>query len=585
MGRKIFISTLGTNNYSKLSYYTKEYTSDPVRFIQVAELNRLKVKDNWAKNDKVIVLLTDEARKKNWFDDGQVDRDTKKIIKQEGLESQIRALDLPCKEKGISIKDGNTTEEIWDIFSTVYKLLEEGDELYFDITHGFRYLPMLILVLGNYSRFLKKTSIKSITYGNFEARLEGKGPIVDLLPFISLQEWTSASATFLETGHVGELTRLSDEEIIPLFKDKGTDKKSIGSQRIFANKIDNIVDRLIACRGIETTKGSDIELMNKHYELIKDPVLEPMGPIFDKLHESMSGFTNESSENNFVAAEWCFNRKLYQQSYTFLEEGITTLFCMRNSLNWETTFDRSVVLGAAHGYTGLNKIGGYFERDQDKYLEKELNSKSNKTKKKRTQEEKDLSVCRNSINVQLCMLDKIFRSSYNLIESIKQIRNDYNHAGFRGKECLNISTIHDRIKFEENIKSVKDIPCSIGNDKTETYFVNFSNHQISDWSKDQLAAAEEYGSIIDMPFPNINSEGESDYIDNLVKSYQEIFKIIERRANIVVHIMGEQTFSYRTIVELKSRGIKCLASTTKRITSEDSGIKTSVFGFKNYREY
>lgn len=578
MARKIFISTLGTNNYSKLSYYTNDFKSEPVRFIQIAELNRLKVKDTWTNEDKVIVLLTDEARKRNWLDDGQVDRDTKEIIKQKGLESQIKSLGLPCELEDVSIKDGNTTEEIWDIFSTVYEKLEEGDELYFDITHGFRYLPMLILVLGNYSRFLKDTRIKSITYGNFEARSKDEGPIVDLLPFVSLQEWTSASASFLQTGHVEELTRLSEEEIKPLFKDKKTNKKSIESQRIFANKIGNIVERLIACRGIEITKGSDIELMNKHYDLIKNPVLEPMGPIFSKLHESMSGFTINTAKNNFVAAEWCFNRKLYQQSYTFLEEGITTLFCMRNSLDWKITFDRSVILGAAHGYTCPTRGEKLFKRDYHKYLKQDNNS--NRSKK-----EIDLSVCKNSINVQLCILDEVFKNSYDLIESIKSVRNDYNHAGFRGKYCLNIFRIHDKEKFDENIKVVQDIPCYIEKNNLETYFVNFSNHPISEWSEKQLEMAKEYGSIIDMPFPNIDSDGKSDDIDDLVKLYQEIFKTIERRANIVVHIMGEQTFSFRTIVELKSRGVKCLASTTERVSEEEDGIKTSVFEFKNYREY
>ena len=38
--------------------------------------------------------------------------------------------------------------------------MQDGDELYFDLTHGFRYLPMLVMVLINYSKFLKYAAEK-----------------------------------------------------------------------------------------------------------------------------------------------------------------------------------------------------------------------------------------------------------------------------------------------------------------------------------------------------------------------------------------------------------------------------------------
>jgi len=63
------------------------------------------------------------------------------------------------------IPDGKDTDEIWEIFDIIYNALEEDDNIYIDITHSFRYLPMLLLVLLNYAKYLKNIKIKQITYG------------------------------------------------------------------------------------------------------------------------------------------------------------------------------------------------------------------------------------------------------------------------------------------------------------------------------------------------------------------------------------------------------------------------------------
>ncbi len=41
---------------------------------------------------------------------------------------------------------------------------------------------------------------------------------------------------------------------------------------------------------------------------------------------------------------------------------------------------------------------------------------------------------------------------------------------------------------------------------TDPVFVNFSNHPSSRWSKEQMAAAEKYGRVIDEPFPAVPAD-------------------------------------------------------------------------------
>jgi CRISPR-associated DxTHG motif protein len=162
MARKVFISVLGTGYYEACKYIKGSFCSTETRFIQQATLEYLKVSNNWTtKNndgevvDRVIILLTDGARKTNWSQTKRTNKITGEEEDYLGLEQVLQNMNLPCPVETLSIPDGKSEDEMWTIFNTVYNALKPNDELYFDLTHSFRYLPMLVLVLGNYAKFLK----------------------------------------------------------------------------------------------------------------------------------------------------------------------------------------------------------------------------------------------------------------------------------------------------------------------------------------------------------------------------------------------------------------------------------------------
>ena len=111
--------------------------------------------------------------------------------------------------------------------------------------------------------------------------------------------------------------------------------------------------------------------------------------------------------------------------------------------------------------------------------------------------------------------------------------------------------------------------------------LNLSNHPSSSWSESQLAAAG--GKVEDLAFPQVNPDGDEAYIEQLANEYYN--KIIEMQGITAVHIMGEMTFCYKLITKLKAHNIRCLASTTKRETVEENGVKISKFNFVRFREY
>lgn len=118
--------------------------------------------------------------------------------------------------------------------------------------------------------------------------------------------------------------------------------------------------------------------------------------------------------------------------------------------------------------------------------------------------------------------------------------------------------------------------------------LNLSNHPSGQWSEAQLQKAiEQFGQVVDMPFPVINPEGDEMYIKDLAHTYlQRILAMCERYPDITVHIMGELNFCFALVELLKKSGIACVASTTTRkVIIANNSKKVSEFEFVRFRYY
>lgn len=115
-------------------------------------------------------------------------------------------------------------------------------------------------------------------------------------------------------------------------------------------------------------------------------------------------------------------------------------------------------------------------------------------------------------------------------------------------------------------------------------FINLTNHPSEGWSEEQLAAAHQFGEIVDIHFPNIEPSFTSSVVNSLADTTVDSITALGK--DITVHIMGEMTFTYAVVSRLKALGITCLASTTERNTIiAPDGKKISEFKFVQFREY
>ena len=118
-------------------------------------------------------------------------------------------------------------------------------------------------------------------------------------------------------------------------------------------------------------------------------------------------------------------------------------------------------------------------------------------------------------------------------------------------------------------------------------FINISNHPTSTWSAKQIESAKALGEeVIDIPFPNVAPSATKEEVSNLAKvvCIEVCDQYVPKDTTIMVQ--GEMTLVYALVNVLISKGYRCVASTTERVSYVDeNGNKVSKFEFNQFREY
>jgi CRISPR-associated Csx2 family protein len=356
MARK-FMSFLGTNNYLPCTYCQNGNETDDVRFVQEALIRMHCLA--WAPEDQIVVFITSEAAQKNWEDNGHTGEQCS------GLHSRLIALNLSCEIRPVSIPNGRSEEELWDIFTNVCNELADNDTVILDITHALRSLPMLAMVILQYIRVLRKVHLLGIFYGAFEvlgsigevrkmAVSERRAPIFDLTSFAQLADWSIAVDRFLAAGDAGMIHELVKFQTVPYIKAGLNDTRH--DQAIAVKQFSECL--LIFTKVMSTCRGRLISkcVMNLNKALDncrQDALIPPLVPLLEKIRERIEGFSGTNEIRDGIrAAHWCQEHNLIQQAYTILHETAVSFFLYKtesgqtsnHSLNKE---NREMVTGAA----------------------------------------------------------------------------------------------------------------------------------------------------------------------------------------------------------------------------------------------
>ncbi|MBQ6400582.1 MAG: CRISPR-associated protein [Clostridia bacterium] len=117
--------------------------------------------------------------------------------------------------------------------------------------------------------------------------------------------------------------------------------------------------------------------------------------------------------------------------------------------------------------------------------------------------------------------------------------------------------------------------------------INCSNHPSAQWGSAQLAAAEEFGGVVDLPFPQVDPRMGPEELRALTGAYAEKIEAMKPAA---VFAAGEFTFLFMLVDRLLSDGIRVVCGCSRRDAVETrradgSSEKTSVFVFERFRDY
>jgi len=403
---KSFISILGTNDYLECCHsFNGQESSEPVKYVQ-EDLIKFLCKD-FTKQDEIRIFLTNEAKSKNWDDDGH-NFSNEKLNNNIGLRRRLENMNLRCEIKPIEIKDGLSESEIWEIFQSIFDSFKEGEEVIVDITHSFRTLPMLMITLLNFAKQLKKIKVAGIYYAAFESlgaiqqikkipADERIVPILNLTAFSHLQEWTNATYDFINNLNIKSLKKLIKEN-------KNISKKSKTPKDISdaLNELNQKINDILICRG-NAIFEYDFNLLKENILKLKEQNIDskPFKALIDKLHEKIAKFSNTGINNLLYAIELSIEHGYYQQAITMLQETIVTAILINLGYDINERNYRQLVNRAFH--IKKNDI------PQEKW--KDL-----------SKEEKE--VIKKIINCNL------LSKSVNEFDYLTDIRNDINHGGF-----------------------------------------------------------------------------------------------------------------------------------------------------------
>ncbi|NHJ15274.1 MAG: TIGR02221 family CRISPR-associated protein [Candidatus Thorarchaeota archaeon] len=337
---KVLITFLGTTPYFECYYRSDGKTVGSCRFIQEALMEF--VCSSWGPEDRIVLFLTPEAKKKHWVDESRTPQEAKEL-----LEALVRTHGIRLLVR--DIPSGNSVLEMWEIMHTIADSVQMEDEVHVDITHAFRWIPLLAVVVLNYVHKTKEVRISRILYGalhilgshdEVEAMSvqERLVPIFDLTQFVFLMELTNTISAFLDSGSarpLGMTMAEIDSRMALITNEKGCSEglRSFHLELLTLKRYFSQLNHLTV--DIETCRADNIQRFR--YDLGKEPspkepgvvarVIEPLERI---ILESINCFKQDSIENIFGAAKWCVKYNLVQQGYTLLTEGFLSFLIELN---------------------------------------------------------------------------------------------------------------------------------------------------------------------------------------------------------------------------------------------------------------
>ena len=404
------ISFLGLNSYRETNYVHPDGSrSVKTPFFQEALVN-------FYQPDTLYVLLTKSVETKPPRDASETNWNALK----KRLNGKVKL--EPVKD----IPEQNRPEDVWSIFERVNDCLEEGDRVIFDITHSFRSVPIVALIAVSYLRVARQIQIEGLLYGAFEAKNPetNEAPTFDLLPIVSLLDWTTATDQFLKTGTGQELASLLQGSDAPT-QNLASNIEGISQGLELLRPLDVMRESALLPDRIETARSSSSTFPPPFETLLK------------RVSQDYGRFGLQSPDNDAIDAkssllkqlnmiEWYAEKRQIVQALSLAREWLPSLLCYHFNLDPFNFDDRNEMELLLNGGKYKDREGNTLR--ESPYLE-QWHQRPKKQRKR---------------------VNKIWSGDFKL----PNLRNDVLHAGFRKNSKTATEIIRQTEQIVEKLKAI-----------------------------------------------------------------------------------------------------------------------------------
>lgn len=303
------ITALGAGKYEPVTYRWNDHTYE-TSFVQEAFVH-------WLKPEVTCVLLTEKARETHWNN----------LCQRLQEHTQIVEVDIP---------DGKSEAELWRIFEKISDAVCEGDQIAFDITHGFRSLPVIALLTIAYLKQIKQVKVRYILYGAFDAKDEQGTPVFDLTPFADLLDWLAAAKIFTATGDSSELGQLIQEIQDDAYRNREAYGENLPrALKNFGAALAEVSDDLLLARVSNLPKS--VRKLAERQSAANTEVRQwtpPLTLLLDKIAATYAPFRDDSLPTQAALIRWYLDHNHIAQATTLAREWVVSYHLHKEGKDW-----------------------------------------------------------------------------------------------------------------------------------------------------------------------------------------------------------------------------------------------------------
>lgn len=240
--------------------------------------------------------------------------------------------------KCLLIPYAKTTPEQANILQDLAKVVQKGEKVTLDVTHGFRHLPMLALVAARYLTQVADVKVEEVYYGALEMTVgEEKTPVLRLGGLLSMLDWVEALATYKKDGDYSAFAYLLNAEKRDN-DDMNTSDKTISFEKMGKAAFFERTGNPVKAR----------ETLNSVFHAVENHEGVFSSLFRDELKNRISWFRGKQRDEwELSLADAYFERHDYLRATVFLYEGFVTRAAIKAKLDHNNFQEREEAFSKA----------------------------------------------------------------------------------------------------------------------------------------------------------------------------------------------------------------------------------------------